>query len=374
MLLDLIKNTQHTEQKIFDQIKTSSSPVVLFGAGELALYNLTYLRQYLIEPVCICDNNPTKQGSVYLGLPVCSYDKLKATLGSSIDRYNIIVSVGPQYKNEIFSQMKEAYEKNPVWYLRGYEVCGEKINYSYFQSHSTLFEEAYNSLADDFSKKVFVNVLNAKLSGDFSLYEEIISTTEYFDPDIVQLSDNEVLLDVGAYKGYTIVEFCKRTCKKYERIIACEPDITTLAILNDTVEKNDIQRIEIHNKGAWNKTETLYFHDGLAGSSRISEARDITSPTTSINVDTIDNILDGRRVTYLSMDIEGAEHNAILGAEQTIKKWKPTLAVCVYHKREDLFDLLLLIKSFVPQYKFYMRHYTDNQTETVLYAVLDDIS
>jgi hypothetical protein len=69
------------------------------------------------------------------------------------------------------------------------------------------------------------------------------------------------------------------------------------------------------------------------------------------------------------MDIEGSEHNAILGAEQTIKKWKPKMAVSVYHRREDMFDLLLLLKSFVPDYKFFLRHYTDNQTETVLYAI-----
>lgn len=369
MLIELIKDKPHIEQNVFDSIKLSSAPVVLFGAGELAMYNIEYLRQQKIEPVCICDNAPEKQGTIYLGIPICSYQNLKIALGDKSEKYNIVVSVGPQYKDSIFSQLAAANEINSVWYLSGYEVCGEKIDYSYFREQLSLFEDAYNLLTDDYSKKVFVNVLNAKLTGDFTLYEEIMSGSEYYDPEIIQLSDDEVLLDVGAYRGYNILEFYKRTMGKYERIIACEPDSITLSILKNTIASNDIERVEIHNKGAWHKTATLSFQDGLAGSSRILESDAVSPSNTSINVDTIDNIMNGRRVTYISMDIEGSEHNAILGAEQSIKKWKPKMAVCVYHKREDLFDLLLLLKSFVPEYKFFMRHYTNHQTETVIYAI-----
>jgi FkbM family methyltransferase len=262
-----------------------------------------------------------------------------------------------------------ANEQNPVWYLRGYEVCGPKISYQYFREHVSQFEKAYSLLADNFSKKVFVNVLNAKLSGDFSLYVEIMGQSEYFDAAVVQLTEHEVLLDVGAYKGDVILEFVKQTEKKYDSIIAFEPDKKTLAILEETVAKNKVQRLEIHNKGAWHESAILNFHDGRSGSSRVSETNYEAVPATTIEVDTIDNILHGRRVTYISMDIEGAERNALLGGEQTVKKWKPRIAVCVYHKREDLFDLILLLESFVPGYKFYMRHYSSNQTETVLYAV-----
>ena len=368
-MIDYIVDVPHSEKKILSAIKSSSAPVVLFGAGELAWYNLVYLRYNLIEPVCFCDNNPTKQGTTYLGLPVYSYAGLKEKFAKNGGKYNIVVSVGPQYKDAIYSQLAESDENNPLWYLRGYEVCGEKINYKYVREHVAQFEEAYASLADDFSKKVFINVLNAKISGDFTLYEEIMSKSEYFDKDIVRLTDDEVLLDVGAYKGDVIVEFVKQTGGKYEGIIVLEPDKKTLAVFQDTIGRNNIQRIEIHNKGAWNKNTSLHFHDGRQGSSRVSETADFAFPVTSIEVDTIDNILNKQRVTYISMDIEGAEHNALAGARQAIKKWKPKIAVCVYHKREDLFDILLLLKSFVPDYKFYLRHYSNNQTETVLYAL-----
>jgi len=369
MLIDYIKDVRHIEEEIFDAIKAFPAPVVLWGAGELSWYITSYLRSHGIEPVCMCDNNPAKHGTVHLGLPVYSYEALKEKLAPQGGKYHVIVSTGPQYKDAIFSQLAAAHEKNPVWYLRGYEVCGEKITYQYVCQHRGQFEEAYSSLYDEFSRKVYVNVLNAKLSGDFSLYNEVNSGTEYFDETIIKLNDNEVFLDVGAYKGKDVVEFARRTEGRYDGIIALEPDRKTLTLLEGTVASHGIKNVEVHVKGAWHKHAFLHFHDGREGSSRVSETADKEFPSTFIEVDTIENVLNGRRVTYISMDIEGAEHNAILGAEQIIRKWKPKIAVCVYHKREDLFDLLLLLKSFVPQYKFYMRHYTDNQTETVLYAI-----
>ena len=349
-------------------MKASRAPVVLFGAGELAWYSLEYLHQHGIEPVCMCDNDPGKQGITYLGLPVLSYEGLREEWGRDA-AYNIVISVGPQYKDAILAQLAAAQELNPSWYLRGYEVCGEKITSAYVREHLAQFEEAYSLLADDASRKVFVNVLNAKLSGDFGLYREVMGDSEYFDPEVVHLADHEVLLDVGAYKGDVIVEFARQTGGSYDQIIALEPDVGTLAILKDTVASSGIGSVEIHNKGAWRERAVLHFHDGRAGSSRVSEGADTATARTSVEVDTIDNILHGRRVTYISMDIEGAERSALLGGVQTIATWKPRIAVCAYHKREDLYDLILLLASFVPSYRFFLRHYTDNQTETVLYAV-----
>lgn len=369
MLIDFIKNVRHSEEDIFFAIKASSAPVVLWGAGEIAWCVFSYLKQHGINPLCFCDNNPNKQGTKYLGLPVYSYEALKENFKRSDSPYQIIVATGIQYKEPICSQLAQAHEKNPVWYLCGYEVCGEKISYQYICDHISFFEEAYSSLIDNYSKEAFINVLNAKLSGDFTLYKKIMSPMQYFDDDLVHLSETEVFLDVGAYKGHAIIEFFRKTKGKYEGIIALEPDQKTRSILLTNITENKIDNVEIHNMAAWNKQEILYFYDGREGGSRISEETNYLSSAHSLEVDSIDSILQGRRVTYIAMDIEGSEHNAILGAEQTIKKWKPKMAVSVYHRREDMFDLLLLLKSFVPDYKFFLRHYTDNQTETVLYAI-----
>lgn len=72
----------------------------------------------------------------------------------------------------------------------------------------------------------------------------------------------------------------------------------------------------------------------------------------------------------LKMDIEGAELSALAGARESIRKWKPKLAICIYHKKEDLWEIAEYILGIEPEYRLYMRNYEDTATELVLYAVM----
>ena len=89
-----------------------------------------------------------------------------------------------------------------------------------------------------------------------------------------------------------------------------------------------------------------------------------------IEVNAIDEMVD-RPVTFIKMDIEGSEYDAIVGASRIIKENIPTLAICVYHKREDLIEIPKLIMSITGEdaYNFYIRHHQTNLTELVLYAI-----
>jgi hypothetical protein len=117
----------------------------------------------------------------------------------------------------------------------------------------------------------------------------------------------------------------------------------------------------------WNETTELKFNSEGTMASCVSDAGN-----TIVEVDTIDNILQGQRATFIKMDIEGAELNALKGAEQTIKKYKPKLAICVYHKADDFTTIPQYIKSLVPEYKLYFRVHRCSPQESVLYAVYDD--
>lgn len=85
----------------------------------------------------------------------------------------------------------------------------------------------------------------------------------------------------------------------------------------------------------------------------------------------LDHILDGEKVTFIKMDIEGAEQSALRGAEQIIRAQRPALAICLYHKVEDMLEIPVWIKKLVPEYKIYIRHYSNEVYDTVCYAVIN---
>ncbi len=128
--------------------------------------------------------------------------------------------------------------------------------------------------------------------------------------------------------------------------------------------QKSIENLICINKGVWDKKCTLSFGDfGALNNGAIQEKGGLL-----IDTDTIDNVLQGDRVSYIKMDIEGAELNALVGAKNTIMKYKPKLAICVYHKIDDLIKIPCYVKSLVPEYKLYLRVHSTHTKELVLYA------
>lgn len=76
----------------------------------------------------------------------------------------------------------------------------------------------------------------------------------------------------------------------------------------------------------------------------------------------------GERITFLKADIEGAEWDMLLGAENIIRSSRPKIAVCIYHNIFDFYRLPMLLREFVPEYKFSVRHHWNGFNETVLYC------
>ncbi|HEL0742366.1 TPA: FkbM family methyltransferase [Streptococcus equi subsp. zooepidemicus] len=83
----------------------------------------------------------------------------------------------------------------------------------------------------------------------------------------------------------------------------------------------------------------------------------------------LDSFLSEKDVTLIKMDIEGSEYDALMGAKRMIIENMPKLAICIYHTECHLWDIPLLIKEFVPEYKLYIRHYGENYWDTICYAV-----
>ncbi len=241
------------------------------------------------------------------------------------------------------------------------------LNYKYFKENYSSFLETYNWLEDEKSKKTMEDYLRGHIELSNFPMKDVWETADvdkqYFPEDIIQLSGDEVFVDCGAYTGDTLDNFLRRV-KSFKKYYALEPDVRRY----DELKPKLIENVIHIPKGAWDKKEQQYFSlENECGEIADGAGRDYIE----VSVDRIDNIIDEKsdKITFIKMDIEGAELRALHGAEKVIKKDKPTLAVCVYHKREDLITIPQYIKKLVPDYKLYLRAHFVYASELVLYAV-----
>ena len=219
----------------------------------------------------------------------------------------------------------------------------------------------FGLLEDKESKRIFEKIINFRLSADLSYLTGFTDrqAEQYFEDFLGLKEQNEVFVDVGGFDGYTSLEFIKR-CPGYRCVYLFEPELKNMDIAKSRL--SEYENINFLQKGLSNKKDTVRFSIG-GSASAISKNGEI-----EIKVDALDNMIDGT-VTFIKMDIEGAEGRAIEGARQTIATSHPRLAICVYHKADDMWKIAEQVLSIREDYKIYLRHYTEGVTETVMFFV-----
>lgn len=189
---------------------------------------------------------------------------------------------------------------------------------------------------------------------------------QYFNPDFMKFEeDGEVFVDAGCCDMGTSVKLSKHC--EIKSVYAFEPDMNNYEICKAVAESVfDSDVVKIFPKGTWSETTVLTFDSSSDGASHISDEGD-----SIIEVMSIDEAVAGKeKVTFIKMDVEGAELESLKGAQNTILKDKPKLAICIYHKAQDMIEIPIFIKSLVPEYRIYIRHHSNGEGETVLYAML----
>ena len=181
-----------------------------------------------------------------------------------------------------------------------------------------------------------------------------------------QPNDGEVFVDAGCWDGETSKEFVKWCKGNYEHIYAFEPDADCWTNCENLFSREKIKNVSFIKKGTWREPSILYFNGGGSGNSRLCADSALQY---HIPVTCIDEVLRGKRITFIKLDVEGSEMETLIGARDSIMRYKPRMAICVYHKPEDLWTLADYIVNLNLGYKLYLRHYTTCQYETVLYAV-----
>lgn len=227
-----------------------------------------------------------------------------------------------------------------------------------------------NRLADKPSKETYLNYIAARILLDKSAFSALYEQDQYFVNGIMDLRDDEVFMDCGAYDGDTINEFIQRTGKIFRKIYGFEPDRENYAKLSDYVRSLDDDRVEIFNKGVFSSQATFSSNPANLGtsSSCISEDADFVGGI--IEVDALDAMLESSvPPTFIKMDIEGAEKEALLGGKEIISRYRPKLAICAYHELEDVLELPKIVWGLNPDYRIYFRHHTIFSDELVMYCL-----
>lgn len=228
-----------------------------------------------------------------------------------------------------------------------------------YSTNKKEYEKVYELLADKKSKEIFEKLINFKISFDFEFMKGFTNDHEnqYFDKEIIPNIENISFLDGGGYVGDTLKEIIKNY-PDFKKIYCVEPNELHLNIAKR--DFGNIKNIEFVNCGLGDKKEFI--------KEETINQNNCNHNYQTNNINTIDNIVK-EKIDYIKLDIEGAEQEAIKGSINTIKKYHPILAICIYHKAEDWYKVPKLVLEIEPNYDVYLRHYMEGIYETVMYFV-----
>lgn len=328
---------------LWDHLKSTDKPIVLYGMGNGADMIIDVLDSLGLEYKDIFASDEFVRGHHFHGKKVLKHSEIK----EKYDDYITLMTFAVHDKNTLDKVRQMSLEGE--FYCPTVPIAGKGLfTYGYVKEHNADFDNAHNILCDDRSKSDYIDVINFKVSGKPEYLFSSMYEKEKLYEEIIHLEYDEVIVDLGAYDGDTIREFLTATNGKYKKIIAFEPDEKNFRKLSRKTE--ELNNIERYNLGAWDKKETLFFAKKGGRNSRKDE------DGVPVNFDSVDNIVKDA-VTFIKMDIEGAEAKALDGARKTITKYLPKLYVCAYHRNEDMWLLPQKIKSLDGKYNIYFRHH-----------------
>lgn len=239
--------------------------------------------------------------------------------------------------------------------------------------HIDDFQRAYERMRDEKSRNIFADILNYRITKDeMYLYhmQEMVDDEEeqYFPRDIIELESEECFLDIGAYTGDTFRTFNEVYKGEWRAYIGLEADQEAYRELLKTLRSHEKEgRIRTYNLAAWNREDVLYYQENPGSSSMSGEKG---KNKTAVKAAALDDVLTDEKVTFIKMDIEGAEFQAISGMRILIERNHPVIAMSVYHRRDDFYRLTDLLEEICGNvYVYYFRQYRFTPTETVCYAV-----
>ncbi|GCD81156.1 FkbM family methyltransferase [Parageobacillus thermoglucosidasius] len=348
------------------KINHLNQEIIIFGASEGGRIAKKYLEEKGKKIILFCDNDENKWGKFIDDIPIISPMELR-----NLRIKSFLIGIASKWYKEIMEQLDEMGLQNyfyiPVDIIkldaeRSYNVLNEIMD------NKNKIEEVYSMLSDENSKKIFLNMLLHRITGDFN----IIKTSEYrqYLHPLISSKKYKYIIDCGAFEGDTITLFFNFLAKSESLIYGFEPSPAVFRKLEKYIKKfyqND--NIIIEKMGVWSDNTELYFsNSNEKGADKIENNGNISIKV--ISLDKYFSSIPLYNPTFIKMDIEGAELQALKGSKRIISEYNPYLAICIYHDITHFWEVPLLIKEFNANYEFYVGHHSEfDVNETVLYAI-----
>jgi FkbM family methyltransferase len=335
------------EKDVWDILAEEKRPIVVYGMGNGADKLIRRFEKYGIVISDIFASDGFVRGHSFHGLRVKSFSEIK-------DEYKdfvIVLSFASNKRDviEIFRKMDKEYEL----YIPDMPVTDESeyFDREYYNKHYNEILRVYDMLADEKSREIYASVINYRLSGRLQClldgYSEKEEMYSLFDRDNIC-----TVIDAGAYNGDTAKDAIQYF-PNLERIYAIEPDKRNFKKLVRFAEQVNTDIIPI-NSAVWNECERGMFSDSGNRNSSVSSTASYEHDVREAELISIDS-LNIKNADYIKYDVEGAEYEALIGSNTTIKASNPALLVSLYHRSRDLFFLPLYLYNEFPNYRFYIR-------------------
>lgn len=287
-----------------------------------------------------------------------------------VSDYNVVITTGVSKFKSIQNQLNVYFGEHIYSAFEFYEyhlaygdkevVCG---GYDYYLRHSNEIQDAYVKLFDQESKIVFRQILELYMTRQIKTITHRNIEEQYLSKDVGYI-DYSRTISCGAFDGDTFKNITKYK-GKLENIVLFEPDLKNFQKLSLFLNKAGGSLSKSITALPLAVGDKIAFQTMSAGgtNSNISDNGDITVMKVAI-----DDIYKSEDCSFLNMDIEGGELEALVGAQNLIRNCRPSLAISIYHQPKDLWRICLFLDELNLNYKFFIRNYTGYPAETLLYA------
>lgn len=339
---------------------------IVFGAAVLGKKVITGLKSMGIPVKGVLDNDPAKHGTSYMGV----------NLSKPADFFNtdLPVVIASKFVYDIDQQLQALNVRIRIPHYILSILYPEVFPNELHQDVTHLIEKewprvqaAYGLLSDELSRETFFQLIHFRHTLQPADLPHPVAD-QYFIDKFWQASARETFVDVGAYCGDTLQEYLARCKGNFHKYLAIEPDKANFQQLLSIIPADYAPQIHAWNLAAGVR-EGKHAFRAVGGLDSRFVAVDSTAEAEILNTVALDDLLRDEDACTIKMDVEGWEPQVLEGAAEILHERQPRLAVCVYHRPDHLWSLLLQIAQISRNYRFLLRHHESEIYGTVLYCI-----